>query len=90
MLYAVIHKKKGYSPRKILHISPHLNEPTHIAGILTSNVGVIVKFALKEYCYCQTYEWYSIQFNSILFTFHVSYTGKHTIDLETVQSTNMY
>ena len=31
----------------------------------------------------------SIQFNSILFTFRVSYTGKHTIDLETVQSTNM-
>ena len=24
-----------------------------------------------------------------LFTFHVSCTGKHTIDLETVQSTNM-
>ena len=27
------------------------------------------------------------QFNSILFTFRVSYTGKHTIDLETVQLT---
>jgi len=29
----------------------------------------------------------TVQVNSILFTFHVSYTGKHTIDLETVQLT---
>ena len=54
MLCAVIHKNKGNSPKSVLHISHHLNEPGHFARILMPTL--VLKVIVGDYATSPPYD----------------------------------